>query len=173
VGVARLLIVPLAAILLLVPIAAPQSTEGLISGRITNTRTGSAISNAVVTCRNAVTNTTVIAHSGVHGTYSLTFLPPGEYALQATAETYQAKAQFGMVLGVGSSLELDFALRPLADLWAPSLSRAILAPGQRSLINFYGPDVDPSHWTSYFRESGRPSKLESSLSDAVSPVEVE
>ena len=169
----RVLIASFAANLFLAPIGAPQSTEGLISGRITNTRTGGAIPNAVVTCRNAATNTTVIVHSSVQGIYSLPFLPPGEYALLATADTYQAKVHFGLALGVGSSLELDFALRPLADLWAPSLSRAVMAPGQRSLINFYGPDVDPSHWTTYSPESSRSGKLEASLSDAVPPVEVE
>jgi len=150
-----------------------QSTEALISGRISSSRDGVAISNGVVTCRNVVTNTKAVAHTDDKGTYSLPLLPPGEYEIEVVADGFQSKAQFGVFLGVASSLSLDFALRPLADLWAPSLPRAVLAPGQKSLIGFYGPDVDPTHWTTFSPNPGQPGKLESSLSDAVPPAEIE
>jgi hypothetical protein len=153
--------------------AMPQSTAGLISGRITNARTGAAIADARVTCQNSSTNTSLATRTNTDGYYTLPLLPPGQYELEVAADTFQPKAQFEVPLGVASSMDLDFSLRPLQDLWQPSLPRAILAPRQRSLVNFYGPDVDPNYWTTYSPNPGRTGKLESSLSDAVEPIDIQ
>ena len=114
-------------------------------------------------------------HCNLHrdGFYTLPLPPPGQYELEVNAPGFQAKAQFEIPLGVASSLGLDFALRPLMNLQEPIPPRAIMMPGGRSLLNFYGPDVDPNYWTTYSLNPGDPGKLEVGISDAVQPADIQ
>jgi hypothetical protein len=153
--------------------ALAQTTEALISGRITNSLSGEPVKSGTVTCTGPATNTFLTGTTNPDGFYTLPLLPPGQYEIEVNAPGFQAKAQFEIPLGVASSLDLDFALRPLVNIQEPILPRAVLMPGGRSLLNFYGPDVDPNYWTTYSPNPGDPGKLEASISDAVQPPDIQ
>jgi Carboxypeptidase regulatory-like domain len=164
--------IPLAALAILAAGASAQSTEALISGRITDVLTQQPIPGALVTCVNAATHTQRSATTSPDGLYALTLLPPGTYEIRISHATYQSKEQDEITLGVADSLDLNFSLRPLADLWESAMQSSVLLPDSSAMLNFHGPDVDPNHWTAFVPNSGTPSKLESSLSDAVSPNDI-
>jgi hypothetical protein len=161
----------IAALLLSVPLAA-QTTQGLISGRVTNSVTGEGIAAAQVGCDNPSTNTHFVTRTGPLGFYTLPELPPGQYEIDVAAPGFQGKVQFEAAVGVAGSLDLDFALRPLANIWEPSLPRAVRT-AQRTLIDFYGPDVNPNYWTTYSPNPGVTGKLEPGVSNAVRPAEIQ
>src|SRR5262249_38582340 len=81
--------------------------------------------------------------------------------------------QFENALGVAASISLDFALRPLQNIQEPILPRAMTMPGERSILNLYGPDVDPNFWTTYSPHPGLPGKLEASISNVVRPRDIQ
>jgi hypothetical protein len=149
-----------------------QTTQGLISGRITDSVTAAPIA-ANVTCNNPLTQSSFRTQTGLDGFYALPLLPPGDYDVEASAAGYQAKARFANALPVASSLSLDFALRPIKDVHEPILPRTLIAPGERSILDFYGPDVDPNFWTTYSPHPGQTGKLEPSISNAVRPAEIQ
>jgi len=150
-----------------------QTTQALISGRITNSFSGEPIQAATVTCTGPATSTVQTAATNPGGFYTLPLLPPGVYELEVKASGFQAQAQFEIRLAVASSLNLDFALRPLATAQEPVLSHAVMIAGGRSLLTFYGPDVDPNYWTTYSPNPGEAGKLEASISNAVQPADIE
>ena len=45
--------------------------------------------------------------------------------------------------------------------------------GERTLIDFYGPDVNPNYWTTFSPNPGLTGKLEASISNAVRPAEIQ
>jgi hypothetical protein len=151
---------------------AAQSTEGLIGGRISDALTGQIISNAVVTCSNAGTQTIRTVQTGSDGLYALTLLPPGIYRVQISHAGYQSKEQDLVALGVAASLELNFQLRPLQDIWESVMQSSVRLPNDGTILNFYGPDVDPNYWTVVSTNAGIEGKLEASLSDAVNPADI-
>lgn len=153
-------------------IGAAQSTEGLISGRVTDSLTGQALSGAMVTCANDATHTVRPARTGLDGFYTMALLPPGVYQIQISRLGYQSKRQDEIVLGVADSLELNFQLWPVQDLWESAMQSAVLLPQAGTILNFYGPDVDPNHWTAFASNTGVRGKLEAGVSDAVSPADI-
>jgi len=159
-------------VLVIVNIAVAQSTEGLISGRISDVLTQQPIPGAVITCVSVATHTARTAITGTAGLYALTLLPPGTYQIRVSQAGYQSKEQDEIRLGVADSIELNLALRPLRDLWESALQSSVLLPQSSTMINFHGPDVDPNHWTAFTPNTGTPGKLEASLSDAVSPADI-
>lgn len=149
-----------------------QSTEGLIAGRVTDVLTGQAVSGATVTCSNDATHTIRSATGGSDGLYTLPLLPPGVYQIQVSRVGYQSKRQDEIALGVADSLELNFDLRPVQDIWESAMQSRVLLPQAGTIINFYGPDVDPNHWTAFASNTAVAGKLEASVSDAVSPADI-
>jgi hypothetical protein len=73
---------------------------------------------------------------------------------------------------VAESLELNFQLRPVLDLWESAMPSAMVLPQSSVMLDFYGPDVDPNHWTAFASNPGVSGKLENSVSDAVSPADI-
>ena len=149
-----------------------QSTEGLIAGRITDTLTGRALAGAVVRCSNDATQTVRSARAGSDGLYAVVLLPPGVYQVQISLGGYQSKRQDEVNLGIADSLELNFQLRPLRDIWESDMQSTVLLPQAGAILNFYGPDVDPNHWTAFASNTPVAGKLEASISDAVSPADI-
>lgn len=152
--------------------ALAQSTEGVISGRIGDTLTQQAISGAIVTCESAATHTIRTAKSGSDGLYVLPLLPPGDYSIRVSQAGYQSKEQDEIRLAVASSLELNFLLRPLSDLWESAMQSSVVIPQSGTILNFHGPDVDPNHWTAFVPIAATSGTLDASISDAVSPADI-
>jgi len=149
-----------------------QDTEGLIAGQVTDAVTSQAIPEAKVTCSNTATNTVWTVKTTPGGLYTLPLLPPGVYRIQVEHEKYQSKEQFEIQVSVAGSVELNFALRRLQDIWESSLQRTVLLPQGGVLLDFYGPDVDPNYWTIFNANTAKSGKLEASISDAVSPADI-
>ena len=149
-----------------------QGTEGLISGHVTDNTTNQSLANAQVSCLNTETNSTWTARTGTAGIYTLPLLPPGTYRIEVKKTGYQSKVQFEIPLGVAASLDLNFELRPIEDIWEARLTRTVLLPAGGTILSLYGPDVDPNHWTTFSQNPGTEGKLEASISDAVRPGEI-
>ena len=45
-------------------------------------------------------------------------------------------------LTVAARIELDFRLRPLNDVWEAGEYNSVFLPGTKTIVTFYGPDVD-------------------------------
>src|ERR1035441_10094439 len=66
-----------------------QTTQGLISGRVTDLATGRPLDRALVSYDNPAAGTRGERTADGDGHYVLPLLPPGAYRLRATAASYQ------------------------------------------------------------------------------------
>lgn len=153
--------------------AASQTTQGLISGRLLDSRTGNPIARAHIACSQVSISTPADAFSDDEGFYALPLLPPGEYSIRVTSPAYQSQEAQELELAVAGRLDLNFLLRPLNDVWETGLYRSVFLPGAQTVVTFYGPDVDASHSGNFEGNRGRQGALESTVSDVVNPIELE
>jgi hypothetical protein len=147
--------------------ASAQTTQGLIAGRILNSRTGRPVAGAVVfynsregTIRNQQT-------TGADGYFTLPLLSPGFYHLRIEADRYQPQEVAQVELAVAGRLDFAFLLRPLADLWEAGEFDSVFLPGSKTIVTFFGPDVDATKTGSFEAPRGSESPLDSSLSTVV------
>src|SRR5437764_6211219 len=96
-------------------IAAGQTTQGLIAGRLVNSQTGASIAGAQVTYANAATGASGAAASDSSGNFFLPMLSPGFYRVRAVASGFQTREVQELELPVAAGLELDFRVLPLSD----------------------------------------------------------
>ncbi|HEY6344378.1 MAG TPA: carboxypeptidase regulatory-like domain-containing protein [Bryobacteraceae bacterium] len=151
-------------------LVAAQSTQGLILGRLLDSRTAQPVSGAHIECSEDSTNTHFGATSDAEGFYSLPLLSPGNYSVRVTAPGYQSQEAQNLELNVAGRLELTFLLRPLKDVWEAGLYRSVILPGGQTVVTFFGPDVDTSHSGNFEGNRGQQGALESTVSDVISPV---
>src|SRR6266550_3630238 len=149
--------------------AAGQTTQGLIAGRLVNSQTGAPIGGAQVTYANAATGASGAATSDSSGNFFLPMLSPGFYRVRAVASGFQAREVQELELPVAARLELDFRLRPLSDVWEAGQYRSVFLPGTKTIVTFYGPDVDSSRSGSFEATQGRRGALESTVSEVINP----
>jgi Carboxypeptidase regulatory-like domain/TonB-dependent Receptor Plug Domain len=152
--------------------ATPQTTQGLISGRLVDSVTGRPIPQASVTFDSATTNLAGGASSDGSGYYSLPLLSPGIYQLRVAAPSYQSQEVQELELTVAARIELDFRLRPLSDVWEAGEYKSVFLPGQKTIVTFYGPDVDPSKSGSFEVQKGTLAPLESTVSQVIDSDEI-
>ena len=77
-----------------------------------------------------------------------------------------------MELTVAARVELDFRLRPLSDVWESGEYRSVFLPGSKTIVTFFGPDVDPSKTGSFEAQKGRRGALESTVSEVIDSGEI-
>ena len=160
----------LAAFLSLVHISAEaQTTQGLISGRLLDSRTGNPIAGATLRCSNAASGFGATTRSDQGGYYTLPLLSPGRYRVRAEAQDHQAQEVQELELRVAARLELDFLMRPLSDVWEAGQYNSVFLPGSKTIVTFYGPDVDTSRSGSFDAQRGRMAPLESTISEVIDP----
>jgi hypothetical protein len=146
-----------------------QTTDGFVGGRLRNSISGSPISGGRIVCENAQTNTRVSAHTGDLGTFGLPALPPGRYRIRTDADGYQSVDIENLLLPVAGVLDLDLRLRPLSDVWERDQYRSVFLPGSRTVLVFYGPDVDTSRSSTFEPPSTSTGRLDTSVSDVIPP----
>ena len=96
--------------LLLAPsYAHAQSADATLTGTVKDT-SGAVIPGATITARHVATNDTRTTTSGPEGHYRLTNLPRGNYDVKAEIQGFQPINQTGVLLTVGDTVRLDFAL---------------------------------------------------------------
>jgi hypothetical protein len=149
-----------------------QTTQGLISGKLINSITGKPIAVANVEYWSATGNLAGTAASDASGYYYLPLLSPGFYRIRVSAPAYQSQEVQEIELTVAARIELDFPLRPLNDVWESGAYRSVFLPGAKTIVTFFGPDVDPSKSGSFEAQKGRRAALESTVSEVVDSGEI-
>src|ERR1022692_611222 len=119
-----------------------QTTQGIITGRVLDSRTGGALSGAFVRYRNSHTGENGVAVADSLGRYSIPSLPPGPYAIRAEQREYQPREMQALELHVAARLEIDFSLRPLREALEPGNYNSALLPDEISILPVVGPDLE-------------------------------
>jgi 5-hydroxyisourate hydrolase-like protein (transthyretin family) len=150
-----------------------QTTQGLISGHVIDSEDGTPLSACQVLYLNLATNTTGTVNTDAGGRYLIPLLPPGDYQIRIEKDKYQAQTLQKLILPVASALEINFQLRPLSDVWEQGQYRSVFLPGSRTVLTFFGPDVDPGKATAFEANSGRKAPLDTSVSEVIDPRQVQ
>jgi hypothetical protein len=149
-----------------------QTTQGLISGQLVNSVTGVPIAGASVLYSSSLSNLAGASQSDSSGYYYLPLLSPGFYQIRVNAQGYQSQEVQEIELTVAARVELDFRLRPLSDVWESGEYNSVFLPGSKTIVTFYGPDVDPSKTGSFEAQKGRRTPLESTVSEVIDSGEI-
>jgi len=149
-----------------------QTTQGLISGSVVNSVSGRPVSGTSITFAS-----TTLAASGQYktdeaGFFFLPLLSPGTYTITATANGYQTQQLQQLELTVAGRIQIDFKLRPLNDVWEAGQFRSVFLPGSKTIVTFYGPDVDTSRSGSFEGQQGRRGTLDTSVSYVIDPAQI-
>jgi hypothetical protein len=100
----------LCAILLISPAALRAQTTGTISGRVTD-ETGGTLPGATVEASSPALQGTRVATTDGSGTYRLTFLPPGSYAVTFTLQGFATDSHKEIRVDLDKDTTLDSQLR--------------------------------------------------------------
>ena len=149
-----------------------QTTQGLISGRVLNSVTGRPVPNASVTYTSATLAAGGTLRSDASGYYFLPLLSAGTYSVRTTADDYQPQELQQLELPVAGRVQLDFRLRPLTDVWESGQYRSVFLPGTKTIVTFYGPDVDGSRSGSFESQKGQKGTLDTSASYVIDPRQI-
>ena len=106
------------------------------------------------------------------GYYVLPLLSPGIYQVRVTADAFEAQQIQEIELTVAARINLDFRLRPLNDVWETGQYNSVFLPGSKTVVTFYGPDVDSSKTGSFEAQKGRREALESAVSEVIDRAEL-
>ena len=144
-----------------------------MSGRIVDIRSNSGIARAVVICSSLGTNTSAAALTDESGYYSLPLLPPGQYRVRADSKGFQGQEAQELELLVAGRLQVDFQLRPLSDIWEAGQFRSYVVPRNKTIVTYFGPDLDESHSTLLDPERARQGTLEATVSSVIDPLQID
>jgi hypothetical protein len=150
--------------------ALAQTTQGTISGRLVDSITGRPVAATIEYSTGSASGS---ARTDDAGYYNLPLLSPGLYRVHAAAVNYQAQEVQELELPVASRIELDFRLRPLNDVWEAGEYNSVFLPGAKTIVTFFGPDVDTSRSGSFDAQKGRVGSLEATVSQVIDSREIE
>jgi carboxypeptidase family protein/TonB-dependent receptor-like protein len=159
-------------LLLATSAALSQTTQGLISGKLLSSVSGRPIGGANIFYSSSLSNLAGASASDPSGYYYLPLLSPGFYQIRVSAAGYQAQEVQEIELTVAARIELDFRLRPLNDVWEAGQYNSVFLPGAKTVVTFFGPDVDPSKTGSFEAQKGRREALESTISEVIDSDEI-
>ncbi len=151
-----------------------QTTQAVISGRVYDAITGDALPHATILYTHLGTGVSLVATPRENGAYVLPLLAPGVYRIRVDAgRNYQPREAAALRVAVAASLQVDFDLRPITDLWEAGQPRSVFTDKLRTSVNFYGPDVDFSRSGSFLPPDRQETRIDASISTAVTPSEVD
>src|SRR5580692_2742980 len=150
-----------------------QTTQGLISGSIVNSVTGRPVAGASVSYSSTILAATGTLQSDAGGYYFLPLLSAGTYSIRTTADGYQSQELEQLELPVAGRVQIDFKLRPLSDVWEAGQFRSVFLPGSKTIVTFYGPDVDTSRSGTFEGQQGTRGTLDTSVSYVIDPQQIE
>lgn len=156
-----------------IPSLMAQTTQGLISGSIMNSVTGRPISGASIAYESAALAASGAYQSDTDGSYFLPLLSTGTYSVRVSAQGYQAQELQQLDLPVAGRIQIDFKLRPLSDVWEAGQYRSVFLPGSKTIVTFYGPDVDTSRSGTFEGQQGTRGTLDTSVSYVIDPAQIE
>lgn len=149
-----------------------QTTQGLISGSAVNSVTGRPIGGAAISFSSATLAASGTYKSDPAGYFFLPLLSPGLYTVRATVDGYQTQELQELELRVAGRIQIDFKLRPLQDVWEAGQFRSVFLPGSKTIVTFFGPDVDPSKSGSFEGQQGKRGTLDTSASYVIDPQQI-
>jgi hypothetical protein len=88
-----------------------QTSQGAITGRVTDT-SGGSVAGAQIAAVNNATGVKSTATSNADGYYFLSDLPVGTYTVAATLTGFQTEQRTPVVVGTAVNTALDFVLKP-------------------------------------------------------------
>jgi len=144
-----------------------QTTQGTIAGQVTDSRTGRPVSGANVQYGSDTNTGNGAAITDAAGFYSIPSLTPGSYRIRVNAPSFQSREVQELELPVAARLEVDIRLRPLNDVWEAGQFRSVFMEGARTVLTFFGPDVDTSRSSSFDPPKGKLGGQESTLSNVI------
>ncbi len=112
---------------------AATSSNGAISGTVTDAKTGAGIANATVS--NSGGSTTATTNSS--GAYTLS-VAPGSYSVTATAANYQSSTETGVAVSSGSSTTANFSLTQNVGTIAGTVTSSTGAPIANATVSYSG-----------------------------------
>jgi outer membrane receptor protein involved in Fe transport len=107
--------------------ALAQQTTGAVTGRVLDQQ-GAAVPGVTVTAKSATTGFTRTEISDAEGVYRLNALPVGNYDVTAELQGFSTIAQKDIVVNVGQTVALDFAMK------VASLAETVNVTGATPLI---------------------------------------
>jgi hypothetical protein len=144
-----------------------QTTQGLIAGRVVNSRSARPVAGAKVKYESRAGLIGGEAVTGTEGFFNLPLLSPGFYRLHVEAAGFQPQELEEVELAVAGRLDFNFRLRPLSDVWEAGQYRSLLFPGSDAAVVFFGPDVDISRSGAFDATRGIETALDASLSTVI------
>jgi Carboxypeptidase regulatory-like domain/TonB-dependent Receptor Plug Domain len=156
-----------------VPGLVAQTTQGLISGSIVNSVTGRPVGAASITYESPALAASGTYQTDANGYYFLPLLSTGTYSVRATAPGFQSQELQQLDLPVAGRIQIDFKLRPLSDVWEAGQFRSVFLPGSKTIVTFYGPDVDTSRSGTFEGQQGIVGTLDTSVSYVIDPTQIE
>jgi len=129
-----------------------QSSNATLTGTVTNSATGQAVRNALVTYRNEQNNAQGLKLANTDGLYAFPALLPGRYTVRVDAQGFTPQERKGVELTVGGRVEVNVALEasgaappaPVAPAPGPTTGRPATT-SKTALSGFlatiYGPDA--------------------------------
>ncbi len=154
------------------PCLLAQSTQGLIAGSVVDSVSGRPLSGVTVSFTASILSATGASESDANGSFFLPMLSPGIYQIHAAANGYQSQELQELELTVAGRIQIDFKLRPLNDVWEAGQFRSVFLPGSKTIVTFYGPDVDTSRSGSFEAQQGIRGTLDTSVSYVVDPLQI-
>jgi hypothetical protein len=149
-----------------------QTTDAIISGRVYDAETHTAIAGAHISCRRQGTNDEATVPSGGSGNYTLQGLSPGIYWVRAEAAGYQARETYELELFVASRVDLDVPLRQISDTYGRSLYSGGFVPSTDSIVHTYTADFTTTNSELMSVLLGTSGTLRSTLSYVIDPEQV-
>jgi hypothetical protein len=156
-----------------VPALIAQTTQGLISGSIVNSVTGRPVGAASIAYESPALSASGTDQTDAYGYYFLPLLSTGAYSVRATAPGFQSQELQQLDLPVAGRIQIDFKLRPLSDVWEAGQYRSVFLPGSKTIVTFYGPDVDTSRSGTFEGQQGIVGTLDTSVSYVIDPTQIE
>jgi Carboxypeptidase regulatory-like domain len=150
-----------------------QSTQGLISGHVTDTQEGAAIAAAEVFYSNLALSIFGSVRADDQGYYAIPLLSPGKYRIRVSKQNYQSQELRELELQVASSLDLNFRLRPSNDVWEEGRYKSLILPGTSAALSVYGPDLSSTHVLLLNTAGTKLGASEGGISAVVDPVQIQ
>jgi hypothetical protein len=159
-----------------------QSTQGLITGRVFDEKTGRAVAGATIKCIHQQTGETSSTTSASDGYYTLQRLASGLYSLRATKEgpedpvlpgDYQPRETYELELFVAGRMQIDIPMRQKADTYSQSVYAESYLPNSGAIVHTYSSDLTTTRAQYLSVLSGSAGTLASTLSFVIDPQQVQ
>ena len=143
-----------------------QTTQGLITGRVSDLSSDIGIKACKIAIATAAFESPIIRYTSDAGDYAIAPLSPGSYDLRVECGNYQSQESHNIRLEVAALVLINIRMRPLSEVWEDNYRKLMVLP-DASVLTLYGPDVDLSHTSLVQSLRGAPAALETTVSQTI------